>query len=73
LIADGGVRSGTDVCRMLAKGADFVLAGRPFYYGVAAMGPRGAAHVINVLKAETECVMGQLGCRTVAELRSRLA
>lgn len=72
LITDGSVRTGTDVCRMLALGADFVLAGRPFYYAVAAMGPRGADHAIKVLKSEVECVMGQLGCGTVGELRDRL-
>ncbi|MGI9407813.1 MAG: alpha-hydroxy acid oxidase [Hyphomicrobiaceae bacterium] len=72
LIADGGVRTGTDIARMLAKGADFVLAGRPFYWSVAAMGQRGADHNMRILKSELECVMGQLGCRTVAEIPDRL-
>ena len=72
LIVDGGVRSGLDICRMLALGADFVLLGRPFYYAVAAMGPAGAEHVVAVLKTELDCAMGQLGCSETAELRERL-
>ncbi len=72
LIADGGVRTGTDVCRMIAKGANFVLLGRPFYYAVAAMGAPGATHAVRVLKAELQCAMGQLGCRTVEALPDRL-
>ena len=73
LLVDGGVRSGLDICRMLALGADFVLLGRAFYYAIAAMGKVGAEHVIAVLKAELDCAMGQLGCSHIAQLRERLA
>ena len=72
LIADGGVRTGLDICRMLALGADFVLMGRPFYYAVAAMGDKGADHIMELFKEELRCVMGQLGCTTLAELKDRL-
>jgi L-lactate dehydrogenase (cytochrome) len=72
LIADGGVRTGLDICRMLALGADFVLMGRPFYYAVAAMGAKGADHIMQLFKAELRCTMGQLGCATLPELRDRL-
>jgi L-lactate dehydrogenase (cytochrome) len=72
LIADGGVRTGLDICRMLALGADFVLVGRPFYYAVAAMGAKGADHIMQLFKAELRCTMGQLGCATLPELRDRL-
>ncbi len=72
LIADGGVRTGLDICRMLSLGADFVMMGRPFYYAIAAMGPKGADHIMKLFKAEMQCVMGQLGCSTLAELPSRL-
>ncbi len=68
LIADGGVRSGLDIARMLSIGADFVLLGRAFLYAVAALDRRGADHVMNVLKTELHTAMGQLGCRTVKEL-----
>jgi isopentenyl diphosphate isomerase/L-lactate dehydrogenase-like FMN-dependent dehydrogenase len=72
LIADGGIRSGIDVCRMLASGADFVMLGRPFYYALAAMGDRGADHIVEMLISETRCAMGQLGCADIAELPDRL-
>jgi L-lactate dehydrogenase (cytochrome) len=72
LIADGGVRTGLDICRMLALGADFVLMGRPFYYAVAAMGDKGADHIMDLFKAELHCTMGQLGCASLPELRDRL-
>ena len=68
LIADSGVRSGLDVARMLASGADFVLMGRPFMYAVAALDRKGGDHVMNVLKAELSSVMGQLGCPSLADL-----
>ena len=68
LLADGGVRTGLDVARMLALGADFVLIGRPFLFAVAAMDSQGGEHVINVLKAELQSTMGQLGCPTLRNL-----
>ena len=68
LIADSGVRSGLDVARMLASGADFVLMGRPFIYAVAALDRKGGDHVMNVLKAELHSVMGQIGCSSLADL-----
>lgn len=72
LIADSGVRSGLDICRMLALGADFVLTGRPFYYAMAAMGKKGADHIISLFKVELKCVMGQLGCKRLSDLKDRL-
>ena len=72
LLVDGGVRSGLDVCRMLALGADFVLLGRPFYYAMAAMGLVGAEHVMELLKQELVCTMDQLGCSEIDQLTSRL-
>ena len=68
LLADGGVRSGLDIARMLASGADFVLLGRAFMFAMAAMGPKGADHVMNVLKAEFEMTLTQIGCARVSDL-----
>lgn len=68
LLADGGVRSGLDIAKMLALGADFVLLGRPFIFAVAALDDRGADHVMSVLKAEMRSEMGQLGCPALSEL-----
>ena len=72
LLVDGGVRSGLDIARMLALGADFVLIGRPFLYAVAALDSKGGAHAIDLFKAELQATMGQLGCPTLAELPSFL-
>ena len=68
LLLDSGVRSGLDVARALASGADFVMAGRPFLYGVAALGEPGAEHVISILRDELINTLKQIGCVDVATL-----
>jgi L-lactate dehydrogenase (cytochrome) len=70
LLVDGGVRSGLDIARMLALGADFVMIGRPFLYACAALDHQGGSHAMEILKAELQGTMGQLGCPTLAELPS---
>jgi L-lactate dehydrogenase (cytochrome) len=72
LLVDGGVRSGLDVARMLALGADFVMIGRPFLYSVAALDRRGGYHAMELIKAELQGAMGQLGAGTLDELPSFL-
>ncbi|WEZ85886.1 alpha-hydroxy acid oxidase (plasmid) [Rhizobium sp. 32-5/1] len=72
ILADGGIRSGLDIARMLALGADAVLLGRPFIFASAAIGVEGGDHLMTILKAELSGAMAQLGCRTVAELPSFL-
>ena len=72
LIADGGVRSGLDVARLVALGADAVLVGRPFLHAAAAMGARGPAHLAAVLREELRTVMIQLGAARLADLRGTL-
>ena len=72
LMVDSGVRSGLDIARALASGADFVLLGRAFMFGVAALGQQGGAHVVSVLKDELENTMVQLGIDKLADLRDTL-
>ena len=70
IIFDSGIRTGLDIARALALGADFVLCGRAFMYGVAALGPRGGEHVAQLLLNDLKNNMSQLGCRTVQDLRA---
>lgn len=66
VIMDSGVRSGLDVTCALAKGATMAMAGRPFLFGVGALGPDGAHHVIDLLGTEIRMVLGHLGCTDCA-------
>jgi L-lactate dehydrogenase (cytochrome) len=70
ILADGGVRSGLDVVRMLALGADFVLLGRAWAYALAARGEAGVAHVLKLVEAEMRVAMALTGTTTVGELDS---
>lgn len=69
ILADSGVRSGLDIARMIARGADAVLIGRPFLLAAAAAGARGPAHLAAVLIEELRTTMVQLGCKSLADLR----
>jgi len=68
VLMDGGVRRGTDVFKALALGANAVLIGRPYVWGLAAAGPVGVAHVLRMLRAELEVAMVLAGCPTVARI-----
>ena len=69
---DSGVRSGLDVLRALALGADFVFLGRAFHYGLAAFGPSGAAHVVDLVTEDLKANLGQLGLPSYDGLAQRL-
>ena len=68
LIADGGVRSGLDIARLIACGANFVLAGRAFVYAVAAAGETGVDHAIFLLREELKQTLSQIGCQELGDL-----
>ena len=71
VLFDSGVRGGADVARAIALGADFVFAGRPFYFGLGALGEQGAGHAYEILRDGLVNVMHQTGCETLADLRDR--
>ena len=70
LILDSGVRSGVDVARAVAQGADAGFAGKAFLWSLGALGGAGPSHLIELFKEELAATMGQLGCQTMDELRA---
>jgi L-lactate dehydrogenase (cytochrome) len=68
LICDSGIAGGLDVMRALALGADFVMLGRAFHYGLGAIGAPGAAHVLDILQQDMIANMGQIGAKALADL-----
>ena len=73
ILFDSGVRGGLDVCRAIALGADFVLLGRAFMYAVAALGEYGGDHAADLLIADMQSNMLNMGCKDLSELPSRLS
>jgi L-lactate dehydrogenase (cytochrome) len=65
LLADGGVRSGLDVLRMLASGAQGVLLGRAWLWALAAEGEAGVDRMLSMLARELKVVMTLAGCASV--------
>lgn len=72
ILFDSGIESGLDVMRALALGANFVMLGRAFHYGLGAMGEPGAAHALDILRQDMIANMGQIGAKTLSELPGRL-
>ena len=70
ILFDGGVRSGLDIARAFALGADFVALGRVFICAVAALGKCGGDHAVEILQAELKNSMIQLGCSNLQELQT---
>ena len=70
ILLDGGVRSGADVVIALAHGADAVLAGRAYVYGLGAGGEAGVRKAFAILKKEIEDTMRLLGCGSIHDLKA---
>lgn len=68
ILADGGIRSGLDVARMLALGADAVMVGRAWAFALAAGGRGGVAHMIGLMAAELRVAMSLTGATRISEL-----
>src|SRR3954447_17074113 len=68
VLADGGVRNGLDVVKMMAMGAKAVLVGRAWAWAVAARGEQGVTHMLEVMKADIDTALGLTGQTSVADL-----
>lgn len=68
VLADGGVRSGLDVVRMLALGADGVLIGRPWVYALGGRGEAGVRHVLQLIEAEMRVAMALTGTTNINQI-----
>ncbi|MEG0077011.1 alpha-hydroxy-acid oxidizing protein [Anaerorhabdus sp.] len=71
IFVDGGFRTGTDIFKAIALGADGVLVGRPIALACATEGIEGAKKAINKLKTEFNHAMRMTGCATVKDITKR--
>lgn len=72
VMMDGGIRSGPDIARTIASGAAFAFMGRPFMFGVGALGARGGNHVMAMMKMQLQQILEQLCCKTTSDLPGHL-
>jgi L-lactate dehydrogenase (cytochrome) len=70
VLADGGVRTGLDVVKMVALGARAVLIGRPWAWAVAARGRTGVRHILAVLKADMDVALALTGNTSIRDIDS---
>ena len=68
ILADSGIRTGLDVVRMIALGADSVLLGRAFVYALAAAGESGVINLLTLIEKEMRVAMTLTGARSIAEI-----
>ena len=69
---DGGVRCGQDVLRALALGAKGVYIGRPFLYGLGAMGEQGVSKCLDIIRNELDLTMALCGLRDIRDVDGRI-
>ncbi|GAA0458791.1 hypothetical protein Aca07nite_65310 [Actinoplanes capillaceus] len=72
ILTDSGIRTGSDVVKALALGADAVLLGRPYLYGLALDGRAGVAHVLRCLLADLDLALALTGCTRIADVTTDL-
>ncbi|KAJ57129.1 hypothetical protein ACMU_01155 [Actibacterium mucosum KCTC 23349] len=68
MFADSGIRTGMDIFRLLALGADACWIGRAFLYGLGAAGQAGASKAIDILHKELDVAMARTGCRSLSDI-----
>ncbi|PPU69170.1 alpha-hydroxy acid oxidase [Xanthomonas pisi] len=70
ILLDGGVRSGTDILKALALGADTVFLGRPVFWALNVGGAQGVNAMIALLADELERAMQLIGCASITDARA---
>ncbi|GKX49027.1 FMN-dependent L-lactate dehydrogenase LldD [Pectobacterium carotovorum] len=68
ILADSGIRTGLDVVRMIALGADGVMLGRAFIYALAAAGEAGVVNLLNLIEKEMRVAMTLTGAKSIADI-----
>ena len=72
LIFDSGIRSGGDIVRALAFGADYVMIGRPLMYAIGADGAKGLRKIIEIIKEELSTTLGLVGLTDINDITSEI-
>ena len=72
LIFDSGIRSGSDIVRALAFGADYVMIGRPLMYAIGADGAKGLRKIIEIIKGELSTTLGLVGLTDINDITSEI-
>ena len=70
IIFDSGIRSGGDIVRALAFGADYVMIGRPLMYAIGADGAKGLRKILDIIKGELSTTLGLVGLTDVNQITS---
>lgn len=69
---DGGIRSGQDVIKAVALGAKGVYIGRPFLYGLGAMGEQGVTKCLDIIRNELDLTMAFCGLRDLQHVDKKI-
>ncbi len=72
LIFDSGIRSGSDIVRALAFGADYAMIGRPVMYAMGADGKKGLRRIVDIIKEEVSTTLGLVGLNDINEVTSEI-
>jgi len=72
LIFDSGIRSGSDIVRALAFGADYTMIGRPVMYAMGADGKKGLRRIVEIIKEEVSTTLGLVGLNDINDVTSEI-
>lgn len=70
LLFDSGIRSGSDIFKAIALGANAIMVGRLQMYALSVAGGLGVVHMLRLLREELEACMALTGCATIADIQS---